>query len=239
MAASYFTLPAVAWFLFATAILAAAAGGSYRARGMIAALGIAAASYVYAQDQALSIKPSYDGPLAVTWSPYQKLELAEDSDAGHVRGVIFANGLPHQVMMDGEYLRRDFYQEPHDVRAQSDLGSPFRRAAILGAGSGNDVATALANGAEFVDAVDIDPVIVRIGRRHHPEKPYDDPRVRLTVDDGRAFLTRAEPGYDLILFALTDSLVKVSSMSQLRLENYLLRRRPRGGPGTCSMRAAN
>jgi hypothetical protein len=41
------------------------------------------------------------------------------------------------------------------------------------------------------------------------------------IDDGRAFMSRTERRYDLIVFALTDSLVKVSSMSQLRLENYL------------------
>src|SRR5262249_29332753 len=58
-------------------------------------------------------------------------------------------------------------------------------------------------------------------RRFHPERPYDDPRVRLVIGDGRAFLTRARGRYDLILFALTDSLVKVSPMAQLRLENYL------------------
>jgi hypothetical protein len=34
-------------------------------------------------------------------------------------------------------------------------------------------------------------------------------------------MTRTDRKYDLVVFALTDSLVKVSSMSQLRLENYL------------------
>jgi hypothetical protein len=92
---------------------------------------------------------------------------------------------------------------------------------IIGAGSGNDVAAALQNGAEHVDAVEIDPVIAELGRRHHPARPYQDPRVRLAIDDGRAFMTRATDRYDLVIFALTDSLVKVSAMAQLRLENYL------------------
>ena len=49
-------------------------------------------------------------------------------------------------------------------------------------------------------------------------------RVSTFIDDGRAFLTKADKDknkYDLVLFALTDSLVKVSAVSQLRLENYL------------------
>jgi hypothetical protein len=92
---------------------------------------------------------------------------------------------------------------------------------VIGAGSGNDVAAALLAAAERVDAVEIDPVIARLGRRRHPVRPYADPRVRLIVDDGRAVLTRSRERYDVIVFALTDSLVKVSPMAQLRLENYL------------------
>jgi hypothetical protein len=45
--------------------------------------------------------------------------------------------------------------------------------------------------------------------------------VTVLVDDARSVMTNADRKYDLIVFALTDSLVKVSSMSQLRLENYL------------------
>jgi hypothetical protein len=95
---------------------------------------------------------------------------------------------------------------------------------ILGAGAGNDAAAALLSGAERVDAVEIDPVIARLGRELHPLKPYQDARVRLHVTDGRAFLNRAQGTYDLIVFGLTDSLVRFSPMSQLRLENYLFTR---------------
>ena len=33
---------------------------------------------------------------------------------------------------------------------------------------------ALANNAKHVDAVDIEPVIVKLGTEHHPDKPYSD-----------------------------------------------------------------
>jgi hypothetical protein len=45
--------------------------------------------------------------------------------------------------------------------------------------------------------------------------------VHLVVDDARAFMHYTTRKYDLIVFALTDSLVKVSPVAQLRLENYL------------------
>ena len=50
---------------------------------------------------------------------------------------------------------------------------------------------------------------------------YDDPRVTVYIDDARAYLERATQQYDLILFALPDSLTLVSGQSSLRLESYL------------------
>ena len=78
---------------------------------------------------------------------------------------------------------------------------------IVGAGNGNDVAVALAHGAKHVDAVEIDRVHPRDRRAAtHPDRPYRDPRVSVHINDGRAFVERANDEYDLILFALPDSL---------------------------------
>ena len=55
----------------------------------------------------------------------------------------------------------------------------------------------------------------------HPDRPYDDPRVRIHLDDGRNFLRATTRKYDLIIFALVDSLVLHSSFSNIRLESYL------------------
>ena len=92
---------------------------------------------------------------------------------------------------------------------------------VVGAGNGNDVAVALMEGARHVDAVEIDPVIQAIGAADHPDHPYQDPRVTVHIDDGRAFLERSRQRYDLIVFALPDSLTLVSGQSSLRLESYL------------------
>lgn len=80
-------------------------------------------------------------------------------------------------------------------RNSGDLATPRRyydlpyqlahldRVAIVGAGSGNDAAAALRAGAAHVDAVEIDPAIVALGRAYHPEQPYSDPRVNVVVND--------------------------------------------------------
>ena len=93
---------------------------------------------------------------------------------------------------------------------------------IVGAGTGNDVAVALSEGAQHVDAVEIDPMLLKIGRSKHPNHPYDSPRVTTHSADGRAFLQNTRDAYNLILFALPDSLTAVNGQSSLRLESYLL-----------------
>ncbi len=98
---------------------------------------------------------------------------------------------------------------------------PFKRALIIGAGTGTDVAMALASGVHWVDAVEIDPELYRLGRELHPEQLYDDPRVHIHIDDGRAFLRHSNGRYDLIIFALTDSMVLTSGYANLRLESFL------------------
>ena len=72
-----------------------------------------------------------------------------------------------------------------------------------------------------VDAVEIDPVIARLGRLYHPEQPFSDPRVTVHIDDGRSFLRKSTDKYDLIIFALPDSLTLTSQFASLRLESFL------------------
>ena len=89
---------------------------------------------------------------------------------------------------------------------------------------GTDVAYALVRGVGAVDAVEIDPGIRRIGQREHPDQPYADARVHAYVNDGRAFLRSTDARYDLIVFALPDSLTLVSTTANIRLESYLFTR---------------
>jgi len=151
------------------------------------------------------------------WSPYYRVTAAASSVDGSVS--IKVNGLPHQTIVPLDRLRgrQAFYLYPYRHLATN----PLRSVLIVGAGSGNDVAVALSKGARHVDAVEIDPVIWSIGNARHPDRPYQDPRVSVHINDGRAFLQRTNERYDLIVFALPDSLTLVSGQSSLRLESYL------------------
>ena len=149
------------------------------------------------------------------WSPYQHVTYAM-GDEGRI--AIRVNNRPHQTMagLDVLLAAQPFYAYPY-----AHLPAGPGNVLIVGAGSGNDVALALAKGATHVDAVEIDPVLQRLGRDLHPEHPYQDPRVSVHIDDGRAFLERTESSYDLILFALPDSLTLIAGQGSLRLESYL------------------
>ena len=92
---------------------------------------------------------------------------------------------------------------------------------VLGSGMGNDVAAALRNGAGRVTAVEIDPVILDLGRELHFERPYDDPRVTVVIDDARSYIQNSEDRFDLIVFALLDSHTTASHFSNIRIDNYV------------------
>ena len=101
------------------------------------------------------------------------------------------------------------------------LVSRPERVLVVGAGTGNDVAAALRHGASHVDAVEIDPYLVALGRKYHPERPYTSEKVTVTVNDARAYFKTAQHKYDLIVFGYLDSHTLLSSLSTLRLDDYV------------------
>jgi hypothetical protein len=107
-----------------------------------------------------------------------------------------------------------YYQLPYRLRAP-------KRVLVLGGGSGNDTAIALKAGAEHVDTVEVDPILVEFGYRLHPQRPYADPRVRAINDDARAFLRHTTDVYDLIVMNALDSHHQLPGLSTLRLESYI------------------
>ncbi len=159
----------------------------------------------------------------VSWSPYYKVKTEAMAGKGEGFLQINANGVPHQLMAPAKWKMEQgerIYQTPY-LRLP---GNPMRDVLIVGAGSGSDVAIALSEGAGHIDAVDIDPRILEIGAEKNIDRPYANPRVTRHENDGRAFLESTDRKYDLILFALPDSLTLVSGASQIRLESFLFTR---------------
>ena len=209
-AASYLELPPAIWF--AAGLLPLLLWMPGRGR-VVAALVLIALNVA-------AVWPSWGDTV---WSRYQKL-------VGHAVPEISAEAYRVEIS-------DVFYQMAVDRRPESlAQGAPdlyphydaiyrstglMQRVLIVGAGTGNDVAAALRAGVVHVDAVEIDPAIVKMGRRHHPERPYDDSRVRVIVDDARHAFRDLEPqSYDAVVFGLLDSHTQLG-MSSVRLDNYV------------------
>jgi spermidine synthase len=154
------------------------------------------------------------------YSPYQLLEVGHD-----LRGLIEVRAAGHYYQRvqnfshgaeDSAQQRiKDYYELPYQVVSRpSDV-------AVVGAGTGNDVAAALRGGAGHVDAIEIDPAILLLGREAHPEHPYSDARVRAVVNDARSFLRTTDQRYDLIVFGLLDSHTLLSQASSVRLDSFV------------------
>ena len=157
------------------------------------------------------------------YSPYQLLEVGYGENglmqiraAGHyyqrVHNLSYANAVVNQ---DDKLKKiRDYYELPYHI-----YGKP-NEVAIVGAGSGNDVAAALRSGAGSVDAIEIDPAILMEGRANHPEQPYSDPRVHANVNDARSFVRTTQRTYDMIVYGLLDSHTLLQS-STVRLDSFV------------------
>ena len=75
--------------------------------------------------------------------------------------------------------------------------------------------------AGHVEAIEIDPAILVVGKSSHPEKPYENPRVHPVVKDARSFLRRTDQKFDLIVYGLLDSHTLLSHGSSVRLDSFV------------------
>jgi spermidine synthase len=198
------------WFAIGVAVWAFVSLDQRRYAAALAAVGITGVAFAYAQR----------GPVEY-WSPYYRIDVTQEGTAYQVD----VNGSFHQLVIDLDSLRAERFDYTKVARRGYLL--PYQwvgkvdTALVVGAGTGNDVALLLHQGAKHVDAVEIDPVIARLGKELHKQEAYLDPRVHVHVNDARAFLRRTTQKYDLIIFGTLDSQTLLSGMSSVRLDNYV------------------
>jgi hypothetical protein len=177
------------------------------------------------------------------YSPYQTITCRLGPDAKYPSVArLLVNQASYQRILDLSPAARQRHPELERVAAYYDLPYQLqpdaRRVLVVGAGSGNDVAAALRAATQHVTAVEIDPTILLLGRRLHPERPYDDPRVEVVTDDARTFLRRGRAGmsvpprrtgtfvlrsdqFDLIVYGLLDSHTTLGSLTNVRLDSFV------------------
>ncbi|MBI2809540.1 MAG: hypothetical protein HYX67_01735 [Candidatus Melainabacteria bacterium] len=177
------------------------------------------------------------------WSPYSKLDvdpivLEQNTVLGPNNYILNSNNqyfhLGMEVLTPAQEEKFKEEAKLREAKTQRILWYPFGwvqlpfqstpfhdRVLILGSGSGTDVAYDLANGVKHITAVEIDPMICKLGRERHPNKPYIDPRVDVRNEDARTFLRYSKDKFDLVNFAFLDPGSTLNSASFLRVDNYV------------------
>lgn len=171
------------------------------------------------------------GATQTYWSPYQRIDVRTFRN----------NKTTGDEFMGLELgVNRAFYQyflsdslDPSRVPPQvatlladrtRQYGLPFKfhqaqDVLVVGAGTGQNVASAIAGGATSIDAVDIDPLILKIGKQYNPL--YSSPKVNVICDDARHFFGQTKKNYDLIIFTLLDSHAVTGQGSSVRVDGYV------------------
>lgn len=212
---SAFWTPPSVWFLIAFALLLC----FHIRKQSVMVIGVASAVFAL-----VVLEWPVSPELQRIYSPYQLLEvghndrgLMEIRAAGHYyqRVYDFLHGADALPANSSIRRVRDYYDLPYQIVKQP------QDVAVVGAGTGNDVAAALRGGAERVDAIEIDPAILLLGQEGHPEHPYSNARVHAVVNDARSFLRTTDRHYDLIVFGLLDSHTLLSQASSVRLDSFV------------------
>ncbi len=166
----------------------------------------------------------------VIWTPYQQIQYFRyfTPEGDFWQSILSVNHTGYQITVNlsPEYLGRHpgLLREPQEENPYNlafRFAVPSPSVLVVGSGTGNDVAAALRHDSRSVDAVEIDPAILNLGRREHPEHPYASPRVSVHLTDARAFLKRTPRKYDVILFGLLDSHTQFSDYSNMRIDNFV------------------
>lgn len=169
------------------------------------------------------------------WNGFSRVDVVEASAIRSLPGQGFAcSGQPppqRGLFVDGDDLSPITHMEsPTALRPLTSClltALPYRlrpdaRVLVIEPRGGFDLLVALAEGAERVTAVESNPLVVRAVQAQGDWAGgiYDLPQVERHEEEGRAFLARPGPSYDVILLSLTSSYHPVTSGAYSLAEDY-------------------
>lgn len=140
-----------------------------------------------------------DRVMAREMTPYQEAELAQSAALGK---VLLLDGIT-QVAERWEYRYHELLVHP------AMLAHPNPESVlVIGGGDGGALREVLAHKAvRRADMVELDEAVVRFSRENLEcvhRGAFEDPRARLVIADGRAFVEKAKAEYDVVVMDMTD-----------------------------------
>lgn len=169
------------------------------------------------------------------WNGFSRVDVVQATPIRSLPGQGFScTGQPppqRGLFVDGDDLSPiTRVRNASDLRPLTDClltALPYRlrpgaRALIVDSRGGFDIWVALAEGARHVTAVEPNPLVVEAVRKQQgwTEDPYDHPAVEVIVEQGRSYLARPGPLYDVILLSLPAGYHPVTSGAYSLTENY-------------------
>jgi hypothetical protein len=142
---------------------------------------------------------------------------------------------PQQLALftDGEgmsaIVRFDGARQPLAYLDYMTSGLPYHllvrpRVLVLGAGSGVDILQALQGGAGAIDAVELNPEVVKLVEERFGSfsgRPYAQANVTLHIAEARGFVTASTRSYEVIQLALLDAFGASSAGLHALSESYV------------------
>ena len=132
-------------------------------------------------------------------TPFQLLEVYETPELGRI------------FRLDGFNMtseRDEFFYHENLVHPAAVAHPGPRRALVIGGGDGGSSEELLKHRTlEVVHMAELDPVVIEVARKQFTKvhrNVFDDPRLKVTVGDGLAYLRSTDVRYDLVSMDLTD-----------------------------------
>lgn len=132
-------------------------------------------------------------------TPFQLLEVYETKDLGRI------------FRLDGFNMtseRDEFFYHENLVHPAAIAHPHPRRALVIGGGDGGSSEELLKHSTlEVVHMAELDPVVIEVSKSRFAKVhrgAFDDPRLKVTVGDGLAYLRETDVRYDLVSMDLTD-----------------------------------
>jgi SAM-dependent methyltransferase len=136
------------------------------------------------------------------WSSFARVDLVAGAETDQMYAFTNAGAGSYMIRFDGDLSQVAWLK--NQVEYIPYLNFTPQKTLILGAGAGKDILQALLAGSPQITAVEINPAMVEITRRHADFNGgiYDYPGVTAVVADGRDYIERSSSTYDMIYLNL-------------------------------------
>ena len=146
----------------------------------------------------LTLQVEAEACLGRVDSPWQRVEVWQTAALGRL------------FTLDGRFMtaeRDEFVHHENLVQPNALSHADPRTALIIGGGDGGSARQLLKHGCiQRIDLVELDEAVVDLARQHLQcihHGALDDPRVHITIGDGRRFVEQPGPCYDLMVLDLS------------------------------------